>query len=303
MVLMYARRGDQTIIDIIRWLIFYSKKFARIECFEDIDNSSLNINYDLDNKASTSQDLSFFYHGNYFALPHDNMENKLKDWMLNLYQVVFQNITNESKVFGCSEIDASLNKLNVLEIAKNIGFTIPKTAIVSTKQKLIEYKAKWDRVITKNLGQNLNISSEGYLVNGLQTIELTNVIINKINNSFSPSLIQQLNPKLYEIRVFYFNNRIKSIAIFSQSSTVSQVDGRQIDLNKPTRHVPYLISEKLSCRIKMLMEKLKLNYGSLDFICGLDNQIYFLEVNQYGQFGYLSKAGNFQLEKMIAEYL
>ncbi|MNN64816.1 hypothetical protein D3C81_1802810 [compost metagenome] len=119
-------------------------------------------------------------------------------------------------------------------------------------------------------------------------------------NDFSPSLIQKLIPKNFEVRVFWFKNEVHSVAIFSQLDKEAMIDFRN---GEKLRTVPYKLSVELQVSLNNLMQKLNLNYGSIDLIVTPDDETYFLEVNPFGQFGFLSKAGNFHIEKRIAEYL
>jgi D-alanine-D-alanine ligase-like ATP-grasp enzyme len=67
--------------------------------------------------------------------------------------------------------------------------------------------------------------------------------------------------------------------------------------------VPYQLPKELEAKIDVLMQKLQLNTGSLDFMVTEDNQFYFLEVNPVGQFGMVSVPCNYYLEQKIADYL
>ena len=88
---MHVRNGDETIVEVIRWLVFYSKEFIRIESYNDIAKADISINYSLLDKSKIPNSISLFYHGNFIEEINDDVESKLKFWMLNLYQVVLQN--------------------------------------------------------------------------------------------------------------------------------------------------------------------------------------------------------------------
>jgi glutathione synthase/RimK-type ligase-like ATP-grasp enzyme len=64
----------------------------------------------------------------------------------------------------------------------------------------------------------------------------------------------------------------------------------------------YKLPKEVEQKISILMNKLDLNCGSLDFIKS-GNNFYFLEINPIGQFLGLSYKTNSNLEKKIAEYL
>lgn len=63
------------------------------------------------------------------------------------------------------------------------------------------------------------------------------------------------------------------------------------------------LPDDLTAKIYKLMEQKGINFGSLDFMKGVDGKYYFLEINPVGQFLGLSTLLNLELEKLIAEKL
>ena len=51
------------------------------------------------------------------------------------------------------------------------------------------------------------------------------------------------------------------------------------------------------------MQKLQLISGSIDLIKSTDDNYYFLEVNPTGQYDWVSVYGNYDLHRIIAEFL
>ena len=52
-----------------------------------------------------------------------------------------------------------------------------------------------------------------------------------------------------------------------------------------------------------ILNKLELNCCSIDFVIDKKNILYFLEINPIGQFGFVSKRCNYNLEKIMMEEL
>ena len=130
------------------------------------------------------------------------------------------------------------------------------------------------------------------------------VDFNSFNDiNFSQSLFQQYIPKKYEIRSFYLKGQFRSMAIFSQQNEKTKLDFRNYDQERPNRNVPYNLPKSLEQKLHKLMLKLDINCGSMDIIVTPDDQYYFLEVNPFGQFQWLSKGCNYFLERMIAKNL
>ena len=74
-------------------------------------------------------------------------------------------------------------------------------------------------------------------------------------------------------------------------------------MENPNRYEPYNLPKKVEIKLKVLMEQLGLNTGSIDMIKALDDNYYFLEVNPSGQFGMTAMPCNYPLYEKIAEYL
>jgi ATP-GRASP peptide maturase of grasp-with-spasm system len=233
---------------------------------------------------------------------HDVLQNlksdtqTIRDWVL----VTLKN--NNGKWLTTTD-KFTINKLSALSQAVANGFSIPKTIITNEKSKLLEFY--WhcnERVITKDISIPITISAfnKGF------TIYAERVSLNMINilpERFPMSLFQGEVEKEYEIRSFYLNGAIFSMAIFSQSDDQTKIDFRHYNVDKPNRNVPYKLPEKIECSIKSFMTALDYQTGSFDFIKSKNGEYYFLEMNPIGQFGMVSSPCNYNIEKKIAEYL
>ena len=119
---------------------------------------------------------------------------------------------------------------------------------------------------------------------------------------FLPSIFQKYVEKKYEIRTFFLNGIFYSMSIFSQMDTTTQVDFRERTV-LPLRKAPYKLPAEYEEKLSKLMNKYSLKSCSIDTIVTPDHEFYFLEINPIGQFQWLSKNCNYQIEKKIAQYL
>jgi glutathione synthase/RimK-type ligase-like ATP-grasp enzyme len=288
MILIHTRSTDETTTDIIRWLVHYKKAFFRLNSISDL------IAWYKDLKEADgfchASFRSCYFNGTGNLIPGISEEDKELDRQL---RDQLQEQAHALKV----------NKLKTLKIAEELGFQIPRTVIACNRLKIQELKTSWGRIIHKSMHQGIVVNTNRVLLSGQRTEEVTEDTIARMGDTFFPSLIQQLVPKQFEIRVFCFRNIIKAIAIFTQRNALTEIDGRSIDTQKPNRQVPFELPGEIKHKLRQVMERLGLNYGSFDLICTPDNEFVFLEVNPYGQYGFLSLAGNFYIEKQIAEYL
>lgn len=195
------------------------------------------------------------------------------------------------------------NKLIVIDLAEKIGLSTPKTVIMDSGRKINKLLNSFSRVrfITKAVS---NPFSEIYQNKQYFsfTKEIKKGMVDKDNLRIFPTMIQELIVKQYEVRVFFFDDKFYSAAIFSQSEK-SHVDFRKEMKEKNTRTVPYLLPNDIQIKLRKLIQELGYNSCSVDLIKSLEGEYYFLEVNPNGQFGFISKACNYNLEKKIARFL
>jgi glutathione synthase/RimK-type ligase-like ATP-grasp enzyme len=93
------------------------------------------------------------------------------------------------------------------------------------------------------------------------------------------------------------------MAIFSQLDSLTELDYRNYNLEKPNRTVPFSLPENIELKLELLMKGLKLDTGSIDLILNREGDYVFLEVNPTGQFGWLSKSCNYYIEREIAKHM
>lgn len=316
MVFIFSRLEDFTTINIIQWLIAQGKEFYRFNTTEDLRGVRFLYHTtkkpEKENERWPHQISSFFFYGGDVLVPPLNSGDQELDEQVSTYLagevrtlLTYElSKTNADAIFGLSPFSTiKVNKLVVLEKAKKVGLNVPQTAVLTSLEDLLILKQAWRRVITKSIDDGLRVQTDKFFVGGQKTEEVTDECIVQMPPYFFPSLFQELVEKEYELRVFFFNGNFKSIAIFSQSSELSRIDSRSQDGNSRVRKVPYELPVSIEDKLRLLMKELSLNYGSIDLIVGADNVCYFLEVNPFGQLGFLSTAGNYHIEKQIAEFL
>jgi len=197
---------------------------------------------------------------------------------------------------------ASLNKLDVLIRAARLGFVTPATLVTGEREELLRFCAAHGTVITKPIG-DVDMFVEGERSHFLFTTALDQAAIEALPERFAPSLFQERIDKQYELRIFYLAGACHAMAIFSQSDAQTRTDFRRYNRERPNRTVPYRLSAETTKRIRLLMDDLGLETGSIDLLQARDGREVFLEINPVGQFGMVSKPCNYRLEKQVAEHL
>ena len=228
-----------------------------------------------------------------------NQKSELKE----LYSYIFNSIQG-SVILG-NRLKTRANKLEILSIANKLGICIPRTKVISTKSQILDFQKEVNNsLITKSIFEPIAAMDDDLKQRHISyTNELTDSIIDKIPNYFSPSLVQEKIEKDFEIRTFVMGENYYSMAIFSQNNEKTAVDFRRYDREKPSRNIPFTLPEELTIKIKELLKIIGFNTGSIDIIKGKNGKYYFLEINSVGQFGMVSKPCNYNIEYKIYKYL
>ena len=211
---------------------------------------------------------------------------------------------NVKKYIGSFLAEDENYKLYHLTVAKETGLHIPETEITTSKASLVAFKKKYGRIISKDIRYPVFIKlTDTSYINSSGTVEVRDEDIEQLADFFEPVYIQQLLPKVFEVRVFYMEAQMYAMAIFSQRNEKTQIDYRNYDPQLPNRCVPFTLPPKVEKKLKKFMTKAGLSTGSVDFIVTEDNTFYFLEVNPMGQLDWVSKNCNYYIEKNIAHML
>lgn len=194
--------------------------------------------------------------------------------------------------------DTNVNKLKVLKIAKKNNLEIPITYIANSKTQLSHILKKSNKLITKPLYEGIGFfTTDGAYVTHTQKVRESK------HHQFLPSLFQEEIEKEYEIRIFYIDETLYSMAIFSSKNQKTKTDFRNYDLLNPNRYIPYVLPKNVAKKLVNLMKDINLSTGSIDMIKDSFGRYIFLEVNPIGQFGMVSKPCNYNLEKLVAQVL
>ncbi|HNW99208.1 MAG TPA: grasp-with-spasm system ATP-grasp peptide maturase [Bacteroidales bacterium] len=324
MVLIITEKKDYSTGVVLNWLNRYNVKFIVITPESVIKKITIDINNDeyllmfQDEKRKIEikyKDIdSIWYRRGYLNfdirknIMQDNKINKrinahlTKEWM-TLIQYVFHSF--EKKNFLGNFFIGDTNKIITLKLAKQLGLLIPKTHIVTDKDNLLNLVKK-NKFITKGIQSGLLMNFKRNDTQ-LSYHNLTNDInendFKKSSDSFFPSLIQEKIKKLFEIRTFYINSSFYSMAIFSQLDDQTKTDFRNYNFKKPNRCIPIILPTKISEKLIKLLNMLKLNTASIDIIYTSDKKYYFLEINPIGQYEMVSIPCNYNLGKVISEFL
>lgn len=323
MILILSEEKDITTDIVCNWLNYNQIKFIRLN---DENTKNVSVVLHIGNGDSIisfkNNEIQFelsqicktwFRRGNFNFMPsnkialnldrkavaniNQHIDSENQTLVHFLYHYLKQkSVLNDPRIYNS-------NKLITLFEAQKAGLLIPSTLITDDVRIIKDFSQIHTNCITKNIQDILFLNFE----NGLCTSQSTQ----KVNweeiteSKYWYSLFQKEIEKKYELRIFYLLGKFFTLAIFSQMDKRSCVDFREVDVNndRPNRLTPFILPKPIKLKLIKLMKKLKLESGSIDMIVDKEDNYYFLEVNPVGQFDFLSRVGNFYIEKEIAEHL
>ncbi len=310
MCLIVSIDRDHSTDEVIDWLTYFGGSFERVNVTRDIEMYPIHFEIGKNNNPVNSK-VGWIRKNGYFRDLQSYNDFRATE-SFDLLSFLFFELTSAKKYFYINKDiqwvagkpgSVKPSKTELLSGAIALGINVPTTHIINNKKTLIEIMRKYDGdLITKPITDVPAFEKDGYTY-----IPLTRRIhqddLKKIPEMFFPSLIQQMVHKKFEIRSFYLEGNFYSAAIFSQSDSTTAIDFRNYNLKRPNRIVPYNLPKDLEAKLTSLFEKYNITCGSADIIYGQDGGYYFLEINESGQFGMISKPCNLQIEKLIATEL
>lgn len=318
MVLIFSHNSQESTTDeVIEWLDYLGYDFIRFNgvnfikhCHVEMSNKTVKVKLkNIDWKGvkvvwlrrwmsvENSKDIYLDINTNTICFLRLQLNEHLREENRALTDFLFDYIPSNLKF---SELRTSeINKLKVLAKAREIGLHIPETYILTEKQKL-KNLSEVD-LVNKAIANSAMLKIDKQLFVSYTT-DIDSFRAN-LKESFAPSLFQNKVNKKYEIRSFYLQKKIYSMAIFSQDDKQTSVDFRKYNYGFPNRISCFKLPNIIENKLIKIARFFKLNAASFDLIKDKENNYIFLEVNPGGQFEMTSKPCNYFLEKLVAEEL
>lgn len=323
MVLIISDNNDPTTNLIIDWLDYYGISWHRINETDSITISSIRLVHgnepeivlaiDNDKLLNLREVQSYWYRRGILNLAYSfspafgyasldqaafyhcrSEREALRKFLFNYLE------TYKKSLGGFDE--AENRKLTYLVIAQNAGLIIPQTLVCDHTQLLEEFVKASTGVVTKSIHETI-----GAVISKLQEVyaRTFEVDLGETDKSinFFPSLFQHNIPKWIELRIFFLEMNLYTMAIFSQDNEQTKTDFRNYDNIRPNRNVPFRLPETVEEKVRLFIYNSGLNTGSIDMIVTPDLEYVFLEVNPVGQFEMVSYPCNYYLEQKIAQFL
>jgi glutathione synthase/RimK-type ligase-like ATP-grasp enzyme len=233
-------------------------------------------------------------------------QNALKNYIRSensfLGEYIESEILSKLKCFG-NPFAYQNNRLFTHQLAVQCNIDVPSTIVCTQKKELISFFSHFNgNVICKGLQEGFRTGDATRFFSNY-TSKVNSNFIEKLPETFFPSLFQEQLIKDFEIRIFVFGNKFFSMAIFSQINKSSNVDFRNNKDDNAIRYEPFNLPKTMEAKLLHLLKKLHIDTASIDMVLGLDGKFYFIEINPVGQYDFLSKSCNYNIDRYISQKL
>lgn len=179
-----------------------------------------------------------------------------------------------------SSYDKANSKILQLKEAANIGMSIPETLISNNRNAIEDFINKNQPIETIYKTFNPLFWKEEDDIFAFQTTSIsTDMLPEQSIIQLTPGIYQKRINKCFEIRVTFFGENYIAIKIHNDS----KLDWRS--LNSHDLHLsPTQLPIEIEKHCITLMKRLGIVFGCFDFIVTHENEYFFLEVNEMGQF-------------------
>lgn len=315
MILIYSNQSDKSSVIIASWLmrlgasfLFLTEELIYQDSSLDLENQILTIGkekYPLIDFHSVWIRRPFSLHmTELYSEVETNVDIDiailLKEETATITRYIYSFLSQHSRFFLANPNWTGTTKLTELRVAKEAGLNTPRTLITTKKSEMYDFLKSTKSIVSKSLYNSRIIYPQGNKYK-MYTHRVLLDDINALPESFAPSLLQATIEKEYDIRVFYLDGELFSMAIIP-TDEMQEIDYRKNNLQK-MRLLPIQLDEDTEKAIQRFMSLMNLKVGSLDLIQAKDGRIYFIEVNHEGQFNMIDEPCNYGIHKAIAQKL
>jgi hypothetical protein len=194
------------------------------------------------------------------------------------------------------------HKLQQLQLAHNVGFSVPKTIVSNNKEIILNFFSNCSRICTKSFADS-SLSRSNKVYPFLTQIVEKQFIEKHIESlSICPTLFQEFIEKRFDIRIFVLGQFVQAFEIESQSNDASRNDFRAINPYKLI-HRKHNLPFDIETKILEFVRKQNLVFSSMDMVLDNHGCYYFLENNPNGQWLWLEELTGVALCDIFADEL
>lgn len=178
-------------------------------------------------------------------------------------------------------------KIVQLATARSVGLKLPATLISNDQDRIRAFVRDTPQTIVKPTTIMSWDTGDQWI--GMTTTRISeDDLWDPVAVEACPMIYQAEVPKKREYRIVVFGAEIVCVEIDSQAVAGAELDWREVK-HRQLMMRQVALPEVLRESITRFMAEMGLVHGSFDFILGADDELYFLEINQQGQFLWLEE--------------
>ncbi len=188
-------------------------------------------------------------------------------------------------------------KLYQLNVARQVGFTIPKSIVTNRPQDILSFLSNGPSIM-KPISHGLQVKvGEAY---SIYTSVIQAADFKDLENTFeAPVLVQTRIPNTCDIRATVVGNKVFAVEIHQEGEP--NVDWRVLEATK--RYVLHELPPDIISMMLNLHKSLGLVYSAFDFILTPDGEYVFLETNPAGEWVWIERETGLPIAEALCSEL
>lgn len=183
------------------------------------------------------------------------------------------------------------NKIVQLHAARQCGLCYPETLISNDPDEIRSFLHKHGRLIYKSFARYTWTESPSGKRFALWAHMIdSSMQFDDASLALCPGIYQAYIEKKYDVRVTVIGNRLFAVRIAPVEGS-APADWRPYALTRKIRLDVFTLPDTYEYKLKLLMRRLNIAFGCIDLVVDADGEIYFLEVNQSGDFLFAEERG------------
>lgn len=186
--------------------------------------------------------------------------------------------------------EAAQSKIVQLRAAYETGLGVPETVISNDAGMVRDLLRREGRLVFKQFqGGRWKSAATGELYSSDPVLLEKDSELPEEAIAICPGIYQQYIDKLFDVRVTVIGERMFPVRFWRKDHT-AYLDWRPHIYDEDMLMEEFPLSCALESQLRSVMHKLGLVYGCIDLVADREGVMYFLEVNQQGQFLFVEEA-------------
>ncbi|HEX3852163.1 MAG TPA: hypothetical protein VHW01_14425 [Polyangiaceae bacterium] len=193
-------------------------------------------------------------------------------------------------------------KLWQLQLAAELGLTLPETVVTNRPQELKAFHERQPRLISKLAGATAFQRTLGRDFARYTEPVSTHDLLHMQSLRHCPVTFQEAIDKALEVRVTVVDGRIFAAEIHSQETIRTRQDWRRYD-HAATRYARHVLPNGVAAACLALVTRCGLVYGAIDLILTPSGEYVFLELNPAGEYGWIEERTGLEVTEAVCDLL